>query len=212
MGIAGILPGAGKMFKSFLHPEKGYEKGQEQLNQYYNQGQQYLQPYNQNGQEAYGKLNGAVDNLLDPSSLFDKWINDYQQSDVADFNQERARQNGLNSASSMGLMGSSPALQSLQAGQNEIGAQDQMNYIEKMIQQYLSGAGLAQSIYGQGANAAGAQSNNANQMGQNSAQMAYGKQNAPGQMFNDLLKTGAYAYSGGGANPGGATWSTTGGR
>lgn len=202
------IGGLGKMFKSFMSPEKGYEKGQEQFDKYYGQSQQYLQPYQQQGQEAYGKLNEATNNLMDPSSLFDKWMQDYQQSDMANFNQERARQNGLNSASSMGLMGSSPALQSLQAGQNEIGAQDQMAYIEKMIQQYLQGANLAQGVYGQGAQAGNQMSQNASNMGTNSAQMAYGKQNAPGQMFNDLLKSGAYAYAGGGGNP----WSTMGGK
>lgn len=196
------------MFTSFLNPGKGYKKGQEQLDKYYQQGQNYLQPYREHGEEAYGKLSEATDNLLDPSSLFDKWIQDYQQSDVANFNQERARQNGLNSASSMGLVGSSPALQSLQAGQNEIGAQDQMAYIDKMIQQYLQGAGLAQGVYGQGAQAGNQLSHNAVNMGNSSAEMAYGRQNAPGNMFNDLLKTGAYAYAGGG--PGG--WSTKGGK
>lgn len=207
------IGGLSKMFKSFMQPEKGYEKGQEQLNQYYNQGQNYLQPYQQQGQEQYGNVSGAINNMMNPSQLFDKWLQDYQQSDASQMAQGRAMEQGNRASQAMGVGGSTPALQAMQAGSSEIGAQDQMNYIEKMIQQYLQGANLAQGVYGQGAQAGNQMSNNAQNMGQNSAQMAYGKQNAPGQMFNDLLKTGAYAYSGGGAGGGGnPSWSTMGGR
>ena len=58
------------------------------------------------------------------------------------------------------------------------------------MQKYLAGAGLAQGIYGQGANAAGQQSQNAMNMGQNSAEMAYGKQNAGGNMLSGLIGAG----------------------
>lgn len=208
LGVGGLFKG----FKSFMHPEKGYQKAQEQLDQYYNQGQQYLQPYNQQGQEQYGNLSGAVNNLLNPSSLMDRWMQDYKQSEQSKIAQARAMESGNNAASAMGMVGSTPALQAMQAGASEIGAQDEQRYIERLIQQYLQGANLAQGIYGQGANTTGAMSNNAANMGQNSAQMAYGRQNAPGQMFNDLLKTGAYAYTGGTSGGGSNPWSTTGGR
>jgi hypothetical protein len=204
LGIGGLYKG----FKSFMNPEKGYQKGQEQLDKYYQQGQQYLQPYTQHGEEAYGALNEAQNNLLNPSSLHDRWIQDYNQSEASKIAQARAMEQGNRAASTNGVLGSTPHLQAMQAGSAEIGAQDMEHYIDRMIQQYLQGAGIAQGIYGQGANAAGAMSNNANQMGQNSAEMAYGKQNAPGNMFNDLLKTGAYAFTGGAKNP----WTTKGGK
>lgn len=179
------------MFTSFLNPGKGYKKAQNQLDKYYQQSQQQLQPYNQNAQNMYGQLSDATTNLLNPSSLMDKWINDYQMSDQAKFAQNRAMDSGINAASAMGLVGSSPALQALQYGQSEIGAQDEQRYIERMINQYLQGAGLAQGIYGQGANAAGNMSNNAMNMGSSAAEMAYGRQNAPGQLFGNLLGTAA---------------------
>ena len=132
---------------------------------------------------------------------------DYEQSEQSKIAQARAMESGNNAASAMGLVGSTPALQAMQAGASEIGAQDQQRYIERLIQQYLQGAGLAQNIYGAGANAGNQMSQNATNMGTSSAEMAYGRQNAPGNMFNDLLKTGAYAY-GAAKNP----WSTMGGK
>lgn len=213
MGLAGIF--GSKMFQSFLHPERGYEKGQEQLNQYYDQGQNYLQPYNQQGQQAYGQLNGAIDNLLNPQQLYDEFLQNYHQSDASKYAQERAMNQGNRAASSMGILGSTPALQAIQAGTAEIGAQDEQRYLERLINQYLQGANLAQGVYGTGAQAGSQQAQNALNMGTGSAQLAFGQQNAPGQLFNDLLKTGSYAASsgmGGGAGGGsGSGWSTVGG-
>ena len=77
-----------------------------------------------------------------------KFLGDYQQSDASRYSQGRAMNNGLDMLSSMGMLGSTPGLQSLQAGASQIGAQDEQRYIDQMIQQYLQGAGLAQGIYG----------------------------------------------------------------
>lgn len=204
------------MLQSFLNPEKGYEAGQEQLNNYYGQAQNYLQPYNENGQEAYGNLSGAMNDLLNPSSLMDRWMNDYQQSEQSKIAQARAMEQGNRAASSTGVLGSTPHLQAMQAGSNEIGAQDEQRYIERMIQQYLQGANLAQGIYGQGANAGQMMSQNATNMGNNSAEMAYGQKNAPGQLFGNLLGTAANvggAYMGmKGMNNLANSWKTGGGQ
>lgn len=186
-GLGALYRGA----KSFLNPGKGYEKAQNQLNKYYNESQGYLQPYNQHGQEAYGNLNTAMQSLMNPSQLYDQFLGNYEQSDASKYAQGNAMNNGLDMLASMGMLGSTPGLQSLQAGASQIGAQDQQRYMEQMINQYLQGAGLAQNIYGQGASAAGQMGQNAANMGNNSAEMAFGKQNAPGQMFGNLLGTGA---------------------
>lgn len=183
--------GIGRMMKSFLNPGKGYEKAGQQMEKYYNQGQGYLQPYNQRGQEVYPQLTGAMNKLLNPAQLYDEFLNNYHMSDAAKFGQERARQNAMNAASSMGLMGSSPALQSVQAGMDEAAAKDEQLFIERMIQQYVQGAGLAQNIYGVGGNTAGAMSNNAINQGNNAAEMTFGRYNAPGQLFGSLLGTSA---------------------
>jgi len=204
------------MFSSFMHPERGYEKGQEQLDKYYGQSQSYLQPYQEQGQEQYGNLQQAIQSLLNPSSLHDRWLQEYDQSEASKIAQARAMEQGNRAASSMGIMGSTPALQAMQAGGAEIGAQDQQRYIERMIQQYLQGAGLAQNIYGHGANAGNQMSQNAANMGNNSADMAYGKQNAPGQLFGNFLGSAANLVGARmgmtGMNNLANAWKTTGGR
>jgi hypothetical protein len=172
---------------SFLHPEKGYQAGQSELEKYYQQAQQGLQPYNQHGQEAYGGLSDAMKQLLDPQALQDKWSKGYQESGAAKQNEAMASQHGLDAASSMGLMGSSPALQAIQSGTAGIGAQDKQQYMNDLMQKYMQGTGIAGNVYGQGLNAAGQMSNNAMNMGQNSAGMAYGQQNSPGNLLASIL-------------------------
>lgn len=175
---------------SFLNPGKGYEKGQEQLDKYYQQAQGSLNPYNQQGQSQYGNLNEYINALMNPEALQDKWAKGYTESESAKNAEGMAKEHGLDAASSMGLMGSSPALGAIQAGTTQIGLDDRQNYLDNLMQKYLAGAGLSQGIYGTGANAAGQMGQNAMNMGQNSAQMAYNQQNAGGNMLSGLLGLG----------------------
>lgn len=209
--------GVGDMADSFLHPEKGYKKGQEQLDKYYQQGQGYLNPYNQYGQSAYGNYSDAMKRLLDPAALQADWIKGYSESPAAKNAEAMAQEHGLDAASSLGLMGSNTALNAIQSGTTQIGLDDRQNYLNDLMQKYLAGAGIAGNIFGTGANAAGSMANNAMNMGNNSAQMAFGQQNAPGQLFGQLLGTGIGYMAGGpagaamGANAmnggGGNSWS-----
>lgn len=175
---------------SFLNPGKGYEKGQEQLDKYYGQAQGALQPYNQNGQDQYANLLEMLKNLMDPQALQDKWASGYKESEAAKNAEGIAQEHGLDAASSMGLMGSNTALNAIQRGTSQIGADDKQNYLDQLMEKYKQAVGLSSGIYGQGANAAGTQSNNAMNMGQNSAEMAYGKQNAGGNMLSGLIGAG----------------------
>lgn len=187
----------GGKFDSFMHPEKGYKKGQEQLDKYYQQGQGYLQPYNQFGQDAYGNYSDAMKKLLDPAALQNEWAKGYTESDAAKNTAMMAKENGLDAASSLGLNGSNTALNAIQGGTTNIGLQDRQNYMNDLMQKYLAGAGIAGNIFNTGAGAAGSQSNNAMNMGGNSAQMAFGQQNAPGDLFGKLLGTGIGIATGG---------------
>lgn len=205
LGIGGLLKG----FSSFMHPEKGYKKAQQQYDKYYAQGQGALSPYMEQGQSAYGPLSGAMNSLLNPQQLQNEWLDSYSTSPYAQGLMNQAQTQGLDAASSMGLMGSSPALQAMQQGTTNIYNADRQNYMDDLMQKYLSGSQLAQGLYGSGLNAAGQYGQNAMNMGNNSAQMAFGQQNAPGSMFNDLLKTAGMAFGGG--MGGGGGWSTTGG-
>lgn len=193
------------MVDSFLNPGKGYKKGQKQLDKYYNQGQGYLQPYNQFGQNAYGDYSTAMKRLLDPAALQDEWIKNYTQSESSKNAQRMAQEHGLDAASGLGLMGSNTALNAIQGGTTQIGLDDRQNYLDNLMQKYLAGAGIAGNIFNTGAGAAGAMSNNAMNMGNNSAQMAFGQQNAPGDLFGKLLGTAASIYTGGAGGGGG--WS-----
>ncbi len=186
---------------SFLHPERGYQAAQGQMDKYYQQGQNALQPYNQQGQDQYGNLNEILKNLMNPSALQDKWSQGYSESPYAQQAEKMAQEHGVNAASSMGLGRSNTALDAIQAGTSQIGINDRQNYMNDLMQKYLAGAGISQGIYGQGAGAAGQMANNANQMGQNSANMAFGEQNAPGNMFSNLIQ-GAASF----ATPIGQAW------
>jgi len=175
--------------KSFLHPEKGYEDAQDELEKYYNQSQGYLQPYNQHGMEAYGGINEAMKRLLNPVDLENEWNNAYKESDAAKLNEGIIEDRGLGALSSMGLMGSSPGLQALQAGRSKVVLDEKNRFLENLMNKYLAGVGVGQNIYGTGANTANSMSNNAMNMGNKSADLEYGKESAGGNMFSNILGT-----------------------
>jgi len=166
---------------------KAYKKAQKELEKYYQQSQGYLNPYNQYGQSAYGNYSGAMNRLLDPAGLQNEWIKGYSESPSAKNAEAMAQEHGLDAASGLGLMGSNTALNAIQGGTTQIGLDDRQNYLNNLMQKYLAGAGIAGNIFGTGATAAGAMSNNAMNMGQNSAQMAWGQQAAPGSMMNNMM-------------------------
>lgn len=201
---------------SYLHPERGYQAGQDQLNNYYNQGQGFQQPYNQNGQNQTNMLNDYINSLHDPKKLQDEWSKGYTESEQAKNTQAMAKEHGLDAASSMGLMGSSPALGAIQAGTTQIGLDDRQNYLNDLMQKYMGGAGISQGVYNTGAGAAGQMNTNAQNMGANSAGMQFGKTNAPGQMFGQTvgaLGKGAMDWMTGGYGTGDygrGAWSTGG--
>lgn len=193
---------------SFMHPERGYEKGQNELDKYYQQGQGYLDPYNKYGQAAYGDYSGAMKKLLDPAALEAEWTKGYSMSPSAINAQHMAQESGLDAASGLGLMGSNTALNALQTGTANIGLEDRQNYLNNLMQKYMAGTGIAGNIFNTGAGAAGQMSQNAMNMGNNSAQMAFGRQNAPGDLFGKLIGTGIGVMSGGmGGGGGGSGWS-----
>lgn len=192
------------LFSSFLHPERGYKEAQKQLDKYfqeatqrYNQAQQYAEPYMQYGREVYPQLNQAMQHLLNPQALENQWAQGYEASPYARMVQDQASQHGLNAASSMGLMGSTPALQAIQAGNAQISAADRQQYMQDLMQKLQAGIGIGGSIFNTGATTAGqmgqnamGMGQNAMNMGQNAAQMAYGQQNSPGGLLSGLLGMG----------------------
>lgn len=197
---------------SFFNPGKGYEKGQKELDKYYQQAQGYQQPYNQFGQNQYANLNDMIKNLMDPGALNTKWMESYNTSPQAIQAQQMANEHGANAASSMGLMGSNTALNATQAGASQIGLNDRQNYLNDMMEKYKTAAGLSQGVFNTGANTAGQMGQNAMNMGQNSAEMQYGRENAGGNMISGLIGAGVGSIGSGIGSNLANRWSTTGGK
>lgn len=181
------------MLSSFLNPGKAYKKAGREMDKYYQEGQAALNPFIEHGNAAYEPMNNAMMSLLDPTALQGEWIDSYETSPWARDLIDRSTSEGMNAASSMGLVGSSPALMAIQAGNAQIGNADRQAYLDDIMKKYMSGAQMAQSLYGSGQNAAMQFGQNAMNQGQQMGQMAYGQQAAPGQMLNNLINTGISA-------------------
>lgn len=198
-----------------FNPSEGYKKAGKQIQKYYgeskdlyNQGQGYLNPYNQQGQSQFQRLTEQANALNDPAALQDKWASGYETSPYAKQLQQQAQSGGLDAASSMGLMGSSGALNNIQQSSANIMQGDRQNYMNDLMNKYLQSIGIGQNLYGTGANAASAMSGNAMNQGKNAlstgesmGNMAFGQQNANGALMNDwagkLLNAGVNYATGG---------------
>ncbi len=182
---------------SFLHPGRGYDAAQEQLNKYYNQGQGRLNPYNDFGQGQITNQQTYIDSLMHPEKITDEWNKNYHESEAAKQAERLAQEHGVNAASSMGLGGSNTALSAIQAGTSQIGEQDRQKYLDDLWEKYKTGAGLSSEGVKTGAGAAGQMSQNDMTQGQNSGQMSYGSKNSGGNMLSGLI--GALIGAGGSA-------------
>lgn len=193
-------------FSEFLHPQEGYKAAEKQLQGYYGDAQGYLNPYNQYGQQSGSDVYNTYKSLLDPQALQDKFSRGYQESDYAKDLEGQATQHGLNAASSMGMLGSSPALQAIQAGTSNIYNADKQQYMDDLMKKYLSGAQMVQGMYNTGAQAGGQMSNTASQMGQDMGKMEYGAHTAGasqlGSMAGGLAGIIESYLAGGGKIPG----------
>lgn len=200
-----------------LRPGRPYKKAQDVMQQYYQQGQQQMQPYMQAGMDAYGQLSPALQALMNPEQLQAKWLESYTESPQATLAKQQAEQEGLSAASSMGMLGSTPALQALQAGTTQLGYADRQKYLDDLMNKYQTAIGLGQNIYGTGAQMAGQSASNAMNMGGAMGTLAAGQGMAGGSMLGGLLgglgRFGMDYLTGGfgQGNYGRGAWSTTGG-
>jgi hypothetical protein len=188
------------MFESFMNPQNGYKAAERPVNeanakseQYYRDAQGNLQPYSNNGMAQFQRLMEQANALNNPAELENKWASGYSESPYAKMLQQKASNSGLDAASSMGLMGSSAALNNIQQSSGDIMQSDRQNYMNDLMNKYMASIGIGQNLYGIGANAAGQMSNNAMNQGQNEinfgnnmAGLEYNRENAPGDMFGKL--------------------------
>lgn len=182
--------GIGSMINSFLNPQDAYKDAEDQIQKGWQQAQGYESPFVNQGQAQYGNLMGAEGALLNPAQLENQWTQQYQTSPYAQQMLQQNKAQGLDAASSMGLMGSSGALNNIQVGAGNIVNQDRQQFLNDLMQKYMTGVGIGQNIYGTGATAAGNLASGALQTGENMAGLKYGEEAAPGQMFGNLLGTG----------------------
>jgi len=186
-----------KMADSFLNPEKGYDKAMDEWKRAYEESKQYGQPFWEAGKGQIPWLNNARDQLFDPGKLQGEWAKGYEMSPEAQDMMNRMREYGGSEASSMGLQGSSAALENSQRTAGSIVSQDRQRYMNDLMQKYLASIGIGQNMYGVGANMGAQMGQNAMNFGNNQAGLAYGKQQAPGQQLGQLIGAGAGLYGGG---------------
>jgi len=182
MGFFGDLFGGGA---------NAYEDAQEEYQKHYDQAQGYLEPYAQYGQQYGGDLRNMFQQLMNPQQMYNDWATGYEESPYAQMLLGQNTASGLDAASSMGLMGSSAALQNIQQGAGNIMNSQRQQYMDDLMQKYMQAVGLGQSMYGSGMNASNAMSQNAMNFGGDMADLAYNEAAAPTNMFGNLLSGAA---------------------
>lgn len=170
-----------------FNPGKGYAQAQQTSNNYYNQAQGNLNPYAQGGVAANDKLNQFLESLSNPGKLQSEWSQGYEESPYAKQLEQGSIDRGLNAAGSMGLMGSSAALNNIQEEGSDIMQKDRQNYMKDMMEKYLQGIGIASNQFGTGASAANQQSQNNMNQGTTEANLNFGKYNAGPSMITGTL-------------------------
>lgn len=174
---------------NLLHPGRAYDQASQASQNYYNTAQNQVAPYAQGGMVANDKLNQFLASLSNPGGLQNEWAQGYEESPYARQLEQGSIDRGLNAASSMGLGGSSAALSNIQETGSNIMNQDRQQYMQDLMQKYLSGVGIAQNQFETGASAANQFGANAMNQGNNAAGLAFGQANAGPNMLTQLLST-----------------------
>lgn len=188
-----------------LHPKRAYDKAAQISQQGYNQAQGYMSPYYNAGIGANDFLTQQRDMLSNPAGLENKWAQSYETSPYAQQLQTQAMDSGMNAAGSMGLLGSSAALGNLQQGASNIMNADRQQYMQDLMQKYLTGVGIGQGQFNTGAGMAANMGQNAIGNANTQAGLAFGGQNAGPNMLMQLLSTlgqGGMQYLTGGMGKG----------
>jgi hypothetical protein len=174
------------MLNSFLHPDQAYKDAESAQNDQWDETKRIEQPWIDQGQDQYGALNQGRQDLMNPGELQDKWSANYQTSPYAQQMLQQNQSDGLDAASSMGLMGSSAAVKNIQTGAHNVVNQDRQQYMNDLMQKYMAGIGIGQDLYGKGAGMAATMGGQSQQIGQDRAGLAYGRSAAPGAFFGKM--------------------------
>src|ERR1700689_1882233 len=209
------IPG-GSMVNSFLHPEEGYKAAADQMRKswmeaqgfgkqgidfakqglnYGERGLGFQDHFRQAGLDQTGRLNQAENRLLDPSSLLNEWMEKYNTSPFAQKSMQNANEAGLGAASKMGLMGSNAAVNNIQQSSGDIMNQDRPQYLNDLMNKYMSGVGIGQNIYNTGAATAGNMGNQALGMGNQALDIGRMFQHMGDQSLDVGSELGRAAYN-----------------
>lgn len=203
-------------FQQLFHPGAATGDAMDILKQYFQQGQQgeqqaqqQFQPYMDRGNQAGGSLMDFIQQLGNPEQLENQWASGYNTSPYAKQMLSQNQSQGMDAASQMGLMGSSSALQNIQNTAGNIVQGDRQNYMNDLFQKLMGGAGVAQNVYGVGANATGQNASMATQQadqamnfGDQYAGLQYQKDQAPMNAIGQLLTRVLQPYLTGGFGQG----------
>lgn len=168
---------------NFLHPGRAYDKAAQQYQAGQDRARGLQQPFIGAGQDALGELQQSLGSLLNPQQLQSEWAQGYEQSPYATDLLQRNQQSGLDAASAQGLMGSSAALENIQRGAGQIQSQDRQQYMQDLMQKYLTGIQGLQGIFGTGAGMAGQAAGQEIQGGNILGGLAAGQNQAGANMF-----------------------------
>lgn len=194
MGMFDLFSGVGNMLDSFMHPEKGYQEAQKPVRKSWEQAQDFQAPYANAGRDQIPTLRGAEDQLLHPEQLQNQWAAQYEASPYAQQLLKENQSQGLDAASYMGLNGSSAALGNIQQGAGKITSADRQQFLNDLMEKFIKGLGIGQDIFGKGAATAGNLGQQSIGVGETLGNLRGNEVNAPGNQFNNLLRTAAQAY------------------
>ena len=166
-------------FSDLFHPGRAYKLAGEKEEQGYKEGQGYREPYLEGGKSGGKSLQEMIDRLKDPAALENEWSQSYQTSPYAQQLLQENLGEGLDTASAMGLSGSSSALSNIQRGAGDIQSKDRQQYMKDLMDKYLAGIGIGTTQYTTGANTAGQAGEASQRHGEWSGQNTYNK-NAAG--------------------------------
>lgn len=182
-------------FLDFLFdPGKPYRRAQDQYKQGLEEAQKYYEPYLEHGQESGQSLADLMSRLQNPQQFEQELMSGYSLSPMAQDKLARNLQEGQDIAGSLGLGGSSAALQDIYQGAGRIQNEDEQAYRNRLMQDYLTSIGIGQQFYGTGAQTASNAANLTQGGYGNMAQSAYGAAAAPGQLFGQLANLGLKGY------------------
>ncbi len=195
--VAGAAIVGAKMLGDYMgNKKKGYDAARDEMARYWDEAKGYEKPYWQNGIDQSQRLNTAENRLLNPADLENEWASQYEQSPYAKNLLDENRGQGLDAASSMGLMGSSGALNNIQQGAGRITSADRQQFLNDLMRKYITGIGIGQNMYNNGAQAGNTLAQGAMHQGDEQAGLKFGSATANGQMWQNMMGT----LSGGIAN------------